>query len=65
MSNLKLIKRQEGFCQSYLETVNATEAYRRHYKTDNMKPCIVEKKVCELKKKGKVGRATETASGAP
>ena len=29
--------KQEGFCQSYLETGNASEAYRLNYSTENMK----------------------------
>ena len=33
-----LTPKQEGFCLTYIETGNASEAYRRHYKVDAMKP---------------------------
>jgi phage terminase small subunit len=60
MPHVKLTVKQEGFCQSYIETGNATEAYRLNYNTANMKPNTVEKKACELKKNGKVrGRLAE------
>ena len=35
---MALTPKQEGFCLSYRETGNASEAYRRNYSTDNMKP---------------------------
>jgi len=34
----KLTPKQEQFCQSYIETGNASEAYRRAYNAENMKP---------------------------
>jgi phage terminase small subunit len=34
----KLTQKQETFCLAYIETGNATEAYRRSYSTKNMKP---------------------------
>ena len=33
----RLSVKQEGFCQSYLKTGNASEAYRLNYSTENMK----------------------------
>ena len=34
----KLTPKQENFCLAYLETGNASEAYRRAYDSKNMKP---------------------------
>ena len=62
MSN-KLTIKQEKFCQVYIETGNASEAYRRAYDASGMKPNTVEKRACELLKNGKVaGRVRELAS---
>lgn len=35
---MALTPKQENFCLAYLETGNASEAYRRAYNTENMKP---------------------------
>lgn len=35
---MALTPKQEGFCLSYRETGNASEAYRRNYNCENMKP---------------------------
>lgn len=35
---VKLTPKQENFCLAYLETGNASEAYRRAYNAQNMKP---------------------------
>ena len=32
----KLTPKQEGFCRSYIETGNASEAYRINYSAENM-----------------------------
>lgn len=50
----KLTPKQERFVQEYLATSNASEAYRRAYNADNMKPSVVKVKACELLKKGNV-----------
>lgn len=34
----RLTPKQEGFCLSYIETGNASEAYRRNYNAGRMKP---------------------------
>ena len=34
----KLTPKQEGFCLSYIETGNASEAYRLNYSAENMSP---------------------------
>ena len=43
---------QEKFCQAYVETSNASEAYRRAYDTENMKPATVKKRASEMLAKG-------------
>lgn len=52
MSNLTL--KQEAFCQAYIETGNASEAYRMAYQAEGMKPEVVNVKAAELLKNGKV-----------
>lgn len=58
---LDLTPKQEAFAQAYLETGNASEAYRRAYDVSpESKPNTVEKRACELLKNGKVsGRVAE------
>lgn len=58
---MSLTLKQEAFTRSYLETGNASEAYRRSYNVGpNTKPNTVEKRACELLKNGKVrGRLSE------
>lgn len=46
--------KQEAFCMAYIETGNASEAYRRTYNATNMKPEVVNVKASELLSKGKV-----------
>lgn len=50
----KLTLKQENFCQAYIETGNASEAYRRAYSCGKMKDSVVNIKACELHKNGKV-----------
>lgn len=45
---MKLTVKQEKFCQAYIETGNANEAYRRAYSTARMKPTTVNKRAHEL-----------------
>lgn len=52
MSNLT--PKQEAFCLAYIETGNASEAYRRAYSAGKMKPETVNVKACELLASGKV-----------
>ncbi len=51
---MSLTPKQEGFCLSYIETGNASEAYRRNYNCENMKPESIAVKASELLKNGKV-----------
>lgn len=45
---MKLTPKQEAFCLAYLETGNASEAYRRAYSAENMKPETVNRSAKEL-----------------
>jgi phage terminase small subunit len=54
-----LTPKQEGFCLSYIETGNASEAYRRNYNAANMKPETLVVKASELLKNGKVAAMVE------
>lgn len=44
----KLTPKQEGFCRVYIETGNATEAYRQAYNCSVMKPNSIGRKAHEL-----------------
>lgn len=55
----ELTPKQESFCQKYIETGNASEAYRLSYDAENMKPETVWVKACELLKNGKVAARVE------
>jgi len=50
----KLTIKQEGFCKTYIETGNASEAYRINYNANNMKQESIVVKASELMKNGKV-----------
>lgn len=53
---MKLTPKQEAFAQAYIETGNASEAYRRAYEVSSTtKANTIEKRACELLKHGKVG----------
>lgn len=45
---MALTPKQENFCLAYLETGNASEAYRRSYDIGDMKPESVNRKAKEL-----------------
>lgn len=40
--------KQEQFARLYIETGNSTEAYRRAYSTENMKPEIITNEAYKL-----------------
>ncbi|WP_435008001.1 terminase small subunit [Tundrisphaera lichenicola] len=44
----KLTPKQEAFCLRYIETGNATEAYRLAYDAGDMKPASISRKAFEL-----------------
>ena len=50
----KLTPKQEKFCQKYIETGNASEAYRQSYDCENMADESINVKACELLKNGKI-----------
>ena len=49
-----LTPKQEGFCISYIETGNASEAYRLNYSVEKMKPDTVNRKAKFEMDKGKI-----------
>lgn len=49
-----LTVKQEAFCLAYVETGNASEAYRRAYEAGNMAQAVIANKASELLKKGDV-----------
>ena len=51
---MKLTAKQEAFCLAYIETGNASEAYRSAYKADRMKPATINRKAAELMDNGKI-----------
>ena len=51
---LKLTIKQEAFARAYVETGNASEAYRRAYNAENTKQEIVAVRACELLAHSKV-----------
>ncbi len=51
---MTLTPKQEAFAQAYLETSNASEAYRRAYNTTNMKDNSIWECACRLLKDRKV-----------
>jgi phage terminase small subunit len=54
-----LTPKQEAFAKAYVETGNASEAYRRAYDAEDMKPDVINVKACELLKHGKVSVRVE------
>lgn len=62
----KLTLKQEAFVAAYIETGNASEAYRRAYDVSpDCKPNTIEKRACELLQNGKVaGRVAELQARA-
>lgn len=54
MFNHKLTLKQENFCLQYIETGNASEAYRQAYHAENMKPDTINRKASELLSDGKI-----------
>ena len=48
MAARKLTPKQEAFVRFYIETGNASEAYRRAYNTSKMKPATIKRSAHEL-----------------
>ena len=51
---MALTQKQENFCLEYIKCGNASEAYRRAYNADKMKPEVINVKACELLKEGNI-----------
>jgi phage terminase small subunit len=51
---MALTVKQENFCLAYMETGNASEAYRRAYNAGKMKPAVINVKASELLADGKI-----------
>lgn len=51
---MEMTQKQEAFCMAYIETGNASEAYRRSYNAGKMKAEVIHVKACELLAKGNV-----------
>lgn len=51
--------KQEKFCQEYIKCGNASEAYRKAYSTQNMKPETINRKAKELIDNGKIAARIE------
>jgi phage terminase small subunit len=56
--------KQERFCQVYVETGNASEAYRQAYDAENMQPQTVNRKAHELTEDGKITARIEALMAA-
>ena len=54
MDKIKLTPKQERFCQVYIETGNASEAYRQAYNAEKMRPDTVNNKAYGLLQKGNI-----------
>jgi phage terminase small subunit len=62
MADGKLTPKQEAFCQAYIETGNASEAYRRAYDVSpDTKPETINRKAIEVLQNGKVTARIEAA----
>lgn len=51
---MALTIKQEKFCMVYIETGNASEAYRQAYNAENMSNETIKVKACELLKKDNI-----------
>jgi phage terminase small subunit len=61
----KLTIKQEAFAVAYVETGNASEAYRQAYSADSMKPETIHKRASELLMNGEVaGRLAQLRAEA-
>lgn len=56
---IKLTIKQEGFARAHVELGNASEAYRRNYNTERMKPNTIWVAACTLLANPKVARRIE------
>ncbi|MBO5029820.1 MAG: terminase small subunit [Muribaculaceae bacterium] len=50
----RLTEKQEKFCQYYIDTGNASEAYRMSYDTSKMQPATINRSAIELRDNPKI-----------
>ena len=50
-----LTPKQEAFCLAYIETGNASEAYRQAYDAGKMSEKVIHNKASDLLKRGDIG----------
>lgn len=60
---IKLTPKQEKFCQVYIETGNASAAYRSAYNAENMKDSVIYVKASELLGSGKISVRIDELNG--
>jgi phage terminase small subunit len=60
---LALTQKQENFCLAYIETGNASEAYRRSYNAVNMKTESINVNACKLLADANVAQRVEILKG--
>ena len=58
-----LTPKQEAFCLRYIETGNASEAYRLSYDADSMKPATVNRTAFDLLENPKIAARLEELRG--
>lgn len=58
-----LTPKQEKFCQEYVTTSNASEAYRRSYNCEKSKDSTIHRKAKELMDNGKIQARIEEIKG--
>lgn len=51
---MALTQKQENFCLEYIKCGNASEAYRKCYNSEKMKPATITSKAYELMQNGEV-----------
>lgn len=59
MASGALTVKQEAFVTAYLETGNASEAYRRSYNAENMKPESINVNACKLLADAKIAQRVQ------
>ena len=60
---MALTQKQENFCLAYIETGNASEAYRRSYNAVNMKTESINVNACKLLADANVAQRVEILKG--
>ena len=60
---MALTQKQENFCLAYIETGNASEAYRRAYNAQRMKPETINRAAKELIDNSKITARIEELRG--